>query len=83
MIGIIISLVILGLVIWAMHYVASQFQRVAREKGWDERKFYWLSFLMGSAGWLLVIALPDRNAPAVVAAPASAKQVISDELPPL
>lgn len=82
MIGIVISLVILALAIWVLHYVASQFQRVAREKGWDERKFYWLSFLMGAVGWMLVVALPDRNAPAAVVA-APARQVVSDELPPL
>lgn len=80
---IIVYLVGLVVALCVQHYVARQFYRIAREKGWDERKFYWLSFLLGATGWLLVVALPDRNAPAVVAAPVSSKQVISDELPPL
>ena len=86
--AIVVSLVSLAVTIWVLHYVANQFYRVACEKGWDERKFYWLSFLLGPVGWLLVVALPDRNPPkTVVVAPAapeaSKKDAYSDELPPL
>ena len=83
-----VSLIGLVVMLCVMHYVANQFYRVACEKGWDERKFYWLSFLLGAVGWLLVVALPDRNPPrSVVVAPAasesSKKGIYSDELPPL
>jgi hypothetical protein len=71
-----------------MHYVANTFYDIACGKGWYERKFYWLSFLLGIVGWLAVTALPDRNPPkSVVVAPAAPeapkKETYSDELPPL
>lgn len=86
--AIFISLVSLVVMLLVTHYVANTFYNIACEKGWDERKFYWLSFLLGAVGWLAVAALPDRNPPkTVVVAPAaseaSKKDTYSDELPPL
>ena len=68
-----------------LHYISNLFYLVAVEKGWDERKFYWLSFFFGFVGWMLVIALPDRNGTPVVINDrgASARREIRDELPPL
>lgn len=82
--SIIFSVAVLAGIVLLLHYIATQFYQIACEKGWCERKYYVLSFLLGAVGWLLVIALPDRNVPPVaVAAPASIKQVDSDELPSL
>lgn len=41
--------------------ISEQFYRCAVAKGFEERKYFWYSFLFGLAGYLLVIALPDRG----------------------
>ena len=53
-IGVIVSLLVSFL-------VANEFYKIAAEKGFDEKKYLWLSFFFGLAGYLLVIALPDRK----------------------
>lgn len=72
--AVLIPLIVLGLVIWLNWYLAGQFYDVAKMKGHRERKYFWLSFLLGMVGWLLVIALPDWGHTASAAA---------DELPEL
>ena len=42
-------------------YLADCFYEVACEKGFENRKYYWIPFFLGLAGYLLVIALPDRK----------------------
>lgn len=41
--------------------IAGLFSEVAREKGYSSSEYFWACFLLGLAGWLLVIALPDRG----------------------
>ena len=55
-------------------FLAGQFAEAAAAKGYQDKKYYWICFWLGLPGWLLVIALPNRenNVP-----------VISDELPDL
>ena len=62
------------LVLWIDWYMAKQFYEVAKAKGYYERKYLWICFWMTFAGYLLVIALPDRG---------NAVKEISDELPDL
>ena len=45
--------------IWLAYYIANLFYEAAVEKGHDSRAYFWLSFLFGPAGYLLVVALPD------------------------
>ena len=47
------------LVVW--YFLAKEFYAIAQEKGYDDRKYFWWSFLFGIAGCLLVVALPDRS----------------------
>lgn len=56
-------------------YLADQFYEVAKEKGFTDRKYFWICFWLGAIGYLLVIALPDRGTRTTPA--------ISDELPDL
>lgn len=55
-------------------FFAGEFAQAASAKGYPQRKYYWISFLMGLPGWLLVIALPDRGADQLA---------VPDELPDL
>ena len=48
-----------SIVVW---YCASEeFFRIAQEKGYDDRKYFWYTFFLGVCGMLMVIALPDRR----------------------
>lgn len=42
-------------------YIAYIFYTIAVEKGYDEVKFFFFPFLFGLIGYLMVVALPDRN----------------------
>lgn len=44
--------------------VAKEFYKAAVARGWPEKKYFWICFLLPPAGYLLVIALPDRGGPA-------------------
>ena len=55
-------------------YLAEQFYEVVQEKGYDDRKYFWICFWFGIPGYLLVIALPSRS---------NTLQTVSDELPDL
>ena len=69
--GVLIGVCVVLLISW---YVAKQFFEIAKAKGYNDKKYFWICFWLDLPGWLLVIALPVRgnNAP-----------VISDELPDL
>ena len=40
---------------------ASEFSKIAKQKGYSDGKYYWFCFLFGVAGYLLVIALQNKN----------------------
>lgn len=63
-----------ALLLWIMYLIAKEFYKVAQAKGFYEKKYLWLPFLLGVIGYLLVISLPDR---------ASDTNTASDELPDL
>ena len=48
-------------------------------KGWTEKKYLYLAFLLWIVGYILIVALPDRGADRLPAAGA----VVSDDLPEL
>ena len=56
-------------------FVAGEFYKIAEDKGYHERKYFWISFLLGFVGYLLVAAMPDRTVGQTV--------VSNDELPEL
>lgn len=57
--GFTILLTILCLVI--EFYLASEFYKVVQMKGYSETKYFWIAFLFSFAGYLLIIALPDKT----------------------
>lgn len=46
-------------------FVAKEFYKAAVARGWPQKKYFWLCFLLPLAGYLLVIALPDRGGAAL------------------
>ncbi|MCH5273662.1 MAG: hypothetical protein J1E35_08305 [Lachnospiraceae bacterium] len=57
--GYIILAVIVAIVF--LFLIAREFYAIAEIKGFPELKYLWISFLFPVFGYLLVIALPDRN----------------------
>lgn len=43
------------------YYIAKWFSEAAEAKGYRDSKYFWICFFFGFIGYLLVIALPDRN----------------------
>ncbi len=57
--------VLLVMVVLAVSwYLAGEFHRAAVARGWPQKKYFWICFLLPIAGYLLVLALPDRGGPA-------------------
>lgn len=69
----------LALFIWVLYLVAREFYRAACSKGFGEKKYFWLPFLLGFVGYLLVIALPDHSKVGMSAR----TPIAGDNLPPL
>ena len=56
-----VIILILGGAIFLSIWIAMQFSNAAKAKGYYQSRYFWLCFLFGLTGYLLVIALPDRN----------------------
>lgn len=57
-------------------YLACEFYKAALAKGWKDKKYFWIAFLLPLAGHLLIVALPDRSGIGMSA-------LVSDDLPEL
>ena len=42
------------------YLIAKEFEFIAIEKGYEGRKYFWYSFILGSIGYILVVALPKK-----------------------
>lgn len=73
---ILIALAVIGALV-AHWFVAREFYKAAAMKGWNEKKYLWMAFLLWTVGYMLIIALPDR------AGEVSAPVIVSDDLPEL
>lgn len=56
-------LIVLGaiLMIFVWVYIAKQFEEIAEEKGFSGKRYFWIPFLFGIIGYIMVAALPDRG----------------------
>lgn len=41
------------------YFISKEFKKVAELKGYTEKRYFWITFLLGLVGMLLIIALPD------------------------
>ncbi len=58
------------------YFVSIEFYKVAAAKGWSQKKYLLMAFLLWIVGYLLITALPDR-------AGGNAAAFVSDDLPEL
>ena len=49
------ALILLGI------YISRQFEGAAKDKGYEGKQYFWLTFLLPIVGMLLVAALPSKN----------------------
>lgn len=75
-----LGILILIALIVIEYYLAEWFYEVVEAKGYHNRKYFWICFPLSFAGYLLVIALPDRGSAAVLSGEALPEL---DELPEL
>lgn len=74
--GFFICVLTLAIVFTLAYYTAKWFYEVAEEKGYHDKKYFWICFWLGYIGIPLVIALPDRGA-------GQQREIAADELPEL
>lgn len=55
-----LALAILTLFSILPYLIAKEFEFIALEKGYNGKKYFWYSFLLGIVGYMLVIALPKK-----------------------
>ena len=54
----IIPVIIFIVINW---FAAGEFYKLAEDKGYHSRKYFWWPFLVPIVGYLLVLAMPDRG----------------------
>lgn len=42
-------------------FAAGEFYKIAEDKGYHSRKYFWWAFLVPVVGYLLIVAMPDRG----------------------
>lgn len=57
----IIVLIVCVIVLFVWWKIAEEFYDIAVGKGHKDRKYFWYCFLLSFAGYLLVVALPDKT----------------------
>ena len=57
---VLLYLIILCVLVFVQYYIAKEFYFVAVAKGYETKKYFWICFLLGMVGYLLVIALPTQ-----------------------
>ncbi len=58
---IILGIGVLVVGIMLARYIANCFYEIACMKGFYDKCYFWIPFFFGIAGYLLVVALPDRK----------------------
>ena len=53
-------LFLIGLIV-LQWYAAKWFAQIAADKGYYDRKYFWICFWLSGIGQLLVVAMPDRS----------------------
>ena len=59
--GWILVVAVIAVVIVVQYFIAREIEEIAQEKGFHGKTYFWWTFLLGTIGMLMVVALPDRN----------------------
>lgn len=55
---VIVPLILFFVVNW---FAAGEFYKIAEDKGYHSRKYFWWTFLVPIVGYILIAAMPDRG----------------------
>ncbi len=69
-----LAIIVLTAIIYVKYYITKQIYEAYNLKGYDNKKYFWISFFFTTIGLLLVIALPNK---------AKTNQLSSNDLPEL
>ena len=73
----VLGTILLFIAFLVIHYFVSvEFSKAAAAKGWSQKKYMLMAFLLWIIGYMLIIALPDR-------AGGNTAAFVSDDLPEL
>ena len=56
-------------------FAAGEFYKLAEDKGYHGRKYFWWAFLLPLVGYLMIVAMPDRGR--------EQRVILNDDLPEL
>ncbi|MBQ9685907.1 MAG: hypothetical protein IJV41_05060 [Oscillospiraceae bacterium] len=65
----------LALCLVISYFAAREFYKIAEDKGYHGRKYFWWAFLLPLVGYLLIVAMPDRGT--------NQRTVVNEDLPEL
>lgn len=57
-----VYLIVVAVALYIDYLIANEFYNIARQKGYETKKYFWFCFWLGIVGYLMVIALPNLKA---------------------
>lgn len=54
-----VYLLVVAFALYIDYLIANEFYNIARQKGYETKKYFWFCFWLGIVGYLMVIALPN------------------------
>ena len=68
---------LLCLAVWLVisWFAAAEFYKIAEDKGYHGKKYFWWAFLLPPVGYLLIVAMPNRSG--------GQRTVVNEDLPEL
>lgn len=54
-----VYLIIVAVALYIDYLIANEFYNIAKQKGYETKKYFWFCFWLGIVGYLMVIALPN------------------------
>ena len=84
MVGFVLLYILLAIAVIVIDwFIAKEFQTVAIDKGYTENKYFWIAFLLGMVGYILIAAMPDKHTRPINTYANNTLSPVSDGLPDL
>ena len=52
---------VIPFIIFINVFIADEFYKIARDKGYTDKKYFWICFWLGFIGYVMVAAMPQKN----------------------
>lgn len=74
-----VYLIVVAVALYIDYLIANEFYNIARQKGYETKKYFWFCFWLGIVGYLMVIALPNLKANVPVKEEKSSTDIMQNE----